>query len=223
MTYGKVTAGPNKYLNHHNAKNEQALYDELCVENIKMAGIMCYYLPRTDDSIDRIIGETVKTSFNSVYPIEMYFKDVGGFEGGELMSKFGMMTDQSASFIVSKTSFLKLNIVNRVGLRPFAGDLIYIGQPDVNGGLGTVSNTMFEITYVEHETPFWQLGKYNTYTLKCKTFTYSYEKFNTGIPAIDICQAPVSVETVDQGDNSNLNSKALTLRDFSEVNPFGDM
>jgi hypothetical protein len=59
--------------------------------------------------------------------------------------------------------------------RPNEGDLIYL----------PLSNDLFEIKFVEHEKPFYQLGKGYVWTLRCELFEYSQENLNTGIPEID--------------------------------------
>ena len=59
--------------------------------------------------------------------------------------------------------------------RPKEGDLIYFPLGD----------RLFEIKYVEHEKPFYQLqGKY-TYQLTCELFQYENEVIDTGIDEID--------------------------------------
>jgi len=44
---------------------------------------------------------------------------------------------------------------------------------------------LFEIKFVEHENPFYQLGKLYTYKLSCELFEYSEEDFTTGFTDID--------------------------------------
>ena len=44
---------------------------------------------------------------------------------------------------------------------------------------------MFEVKFVEHEEPFYQLGKNYVYQLKCELFEYEDEVFDTDIEEID--------------------------------------
>ena len=44
---------------------------------------------------------------------------------------------------------------------------------------------MFEIKFVEHEEPFYQLGSNYVYKLKCELFEYEDEVIDTSIDAID--------------------------------------
>ena len=53
-----------------------------------------------------------------------------------------------------------------VGERPQEGDLIWF----------PLTSNYFEIKYVEHEEPFYQLGKNYTFKLKCELFEYSDEQ-----------------------------------------------
>jgi len=48
-----------------------------------------------------------------------------------------------------------------------------------------LSKTLFEINFVEHENPFYQLGKLYTYKLSCEVFSYSQEEIDTGYTDID--------------------------------------
>jgi hypothetical protein len=211
----------NPYFNHLKSKPEQSLYESLIIESIKNAGIDVYYIPREYLEIDSILGEPKKSTFNSAFKIEVYLKNVMGYEGqGDLMTKFGLMMQDDASLMISKKRFLELNIPNRI--RPREGDLIYIGDPE-NNGYGSFTNSFFEITYVEHESPFWQLGKYFVYELKCQLFTYSYEKFNTQNAAIDEINTTTNASEIDVAINNALETKKATLVDFSEKNPFGDL
>lgn len=59
--------------------------------------------------------------------------------------------------------------------RPREGDLIYF----------PLGRRLFEIKYVEHEQPFYQLGKGYTYELQCELFEYEDEILETSIDEID--------------------------------------
>ena len=59
--------------------------------------------------------------------------------------------------------------------RPREGDLVYF----------PLGQRLFEIKFVEHEDPFYQLGKNYVYQLKCELFEYEDEVIDTSIEAID--------------------------------------
>lgn len=65
-------------------------------------------------------------------------------------------------------------------------DLIVDGRPN-EGDLiwAPWASNLFEITFVEHEKPFYQLGKGYVWEMKCELFQYSHEDLNTGIDAVD--------------------------------------
>jgi hypothetical protein len=133
----------------------------------------------------------------------MYLEGVEGFEGeGELYSKFGIETRDSASFILSRRSwerFVSLDANLATGLRPNEGDLIYF----------PLSKSLFEIKFVEHENTFYQLGKLHTFKLSCDLYEYSGEDFNTSIDELDTDMdlATGAITTLTLED-------APTLRDF---------
>ena len=59
--------------------------------------------------------------------------------------------------------------------RPREGDLVYF----------PLGQRLFEVKFVEHEDPFYQLGKNYVYQLKCELFEYEDEVIDTTIECID--------------------------------------
>lgn len=160
-------------------KSEQNLFEDLVIESLKIYGQDVYYIPRTLVNRDNILGEDAASKFDDAYIIEMYIENVDGFEGsGDLYSKFGLEMRDEVTFVVSRRmwnqSIGKFSS-NEFNPRPQEGDLIFL----------PLSNTFFEISYVEDEDPFYQLSKLPTYKLKCNQFEYSDEAFDTGISVID--------------------------------------
>ena len=134
-------------------KTEQNLVEDLVVESLRMYGHNVFYLPRNIVSEDQLLGEAPVSSFEDAYEVEMYLEGVEGFEGeGDLYSKFGVEVRDQATFVLSRRSwerFVSLDTNLATGLRPNEGDLIYF----------PLSKSLFEIKFVEHENPFYQLGK----------------------------------------------------------------
>ena len=163
----------------HAVKSEQNLVEDLIVESLRFYGHNCYYLPRSIVNENTILGDAAESSFEDAYEIEMYIEGNDGFEGeGELYSKFGIETRDSASFIISRRSwerFVSLDANLATGVRPNEGDLIYF----------PLSNSLFEIKFVEHENTFYQMGKLYTFKMSCDLSEYSGEDFDTNINAID--------------------------------------
>ena len=56
-------------------------------------------------------------------------------------------------------------------------------------------NRFFEIAFVEDQEPFFQLGNLPVYKLRCRTFEYSSEEFNTGHADIDQADDRKSLDT----------------------------
>ena len=161
-------------------QTEQNLVEDLIVESLRMYGHNCYYLPRSIVNEDTILGDAADSSFEDAYEVEMYLDGVEGFEGeGDLYSKFGVEVRDTATFVISKRSwerFISLDANLATGLRPNEGDLIYF----------PLSKSVFEIKFVEHENPFYQLGKLFTFKMTCDLFEYSGEDFNTGVGDLDV-------------------------------------
>ena len=160
-------------------RSEQSLYEDLVMESLKIFGQDVYYIPRTLVERDNILGEDPSSKFDDAYLIEAYIENQDGFEGaGDLYQKFGLEIRDEANFIISKRSWERLVGLynNTLGtVRPQEGDIIFL----------PLSNSFFEITFVEHEQPFYQLSNLPVYKLTCSLFEYSDEKFDTDIAAID--------------------------------------
>jgi len=69
--------------------------------------------------------------------------------------------------------------------RPLEGDLVY--HP--------IFAKMFEINFVDHDEPFYQLDNNPVYKLRCKQFEYASEVMDTGIATIDAIEGDLSVDT----------------------------
>ena len=168
----------NVYFNHA-VQSEQDLHEDLVVESLRFYGHEVFYLPRTIVDEDELFGEDTSSKFGDAYAVEMYIENTEGFEGeGDLLSKFGVEVRDQATFVLSKRTwqrFISLDSNLATSTRPQEGDLIYF----------PLGNQVFEIRFVEHENPFYQLGKLNVFKLQCETFEYSHEEIDVGIAELD--------------------------------------
>jgi hypothetical protein len=148
-----------------------------------MYGIEIFYIPRRYVKKNTVIKEVIQSEFDNAYPIEAYLDSYEGYGGqGTLLSKFGIEEQDDLTLIVSRDRYeryitpLIKNIPNiELATRPKEGDLIYFPLGD----------RLFEINYVEHEQPFYQLQKNYVYTLKCQLYRYEDEVIDTGVETID--------------------------------------
>ena len=203
---------------------EQSLYADLVSEAIHHRGHSVFYLDRTLVAEDNVLGEDALSKFNKQAPIEMYMEDSGGGFAGqrELMSQFGLQNLSEATFVVSKTKFQEKTkqleietatdltssgsiqledgtvsdsqtsyILNETAAtdadRPFEGDAIY--HPTLK--------KLFEINFVDHDSPFHQLDSNSVYKLKCRLFDYGSEELDTGITEIDAISDDLSIASSD--------------------------
>ena len=159
--------------------SEQLLIEDIIIESLRIYGQDFFYIPRTLVSKDEILGEDRLSKFTSSFPIEAYFENVDSLDGqGAFIQKFGLMMEQSATLVVARRRWEQL--VGRFGVtiipsRPCEGDLLYF---PLNKGL-------FEIKFVKHQDPFYQLGKLYVYKLQVELFQYSSENIDTGIAEVD--------------------------------------
>jgi len=165
------------------SKSEQGLIQDLINEQLRMYGIEVYYLPRKYITEKKVIREVIESEFSNAYPIEAYLDNFEGYgDNTTILSKFGIQALNEINLIISRERFktyispLIENIPNiKLSTRPKEGDLIYFPLGD----------RIFEIKYVEHEKPFYQLQGLYTYQLKCELFRYEDELIDTGIQEID--------------------------------------
>lgn len=168
--------------------SEKELYEDLIIESLKIYGQDVYYMPREMVNKDAIFQDDNVSRFDDAYKLEMYIENTEGFDGeGDLFTKFGVEIRDAATFIVSRRRFLstvsKYEQKQEYGgafYRPREGDLISL----------PLSNSIFEITKVEDESPFYQLKDLPVFKIRAELFEYNDEDFDTGVQAID------SVETL---------------------------
>lgn len=159
-----------------NNEFEQELLENLAIESIKINGVDVYYLPRSLFDTDQIFKEDVLSTFNKGYFIEVYVKNIEGFAGErEILTKFGLESRQQVTFVIARRRFDEEIGFQTGKSRPFEGDLVFF----------PVTQGLFEIKYVDHQKPFYQLSDRYVYELKCEKVEYSSERLNTGIPQVD--------------------------------------
>lgn len=206
--------------------NQNLVIESLITEAIRMYACDFFYMPRKLVAMDRLLGEDRLSQFESAYPVPMYMENSdGGFEGQQAFaSKFGLQMEQSATLTVAKREWMKLCGQYGDGIlpnRPAEGDLLYF---PMTGGL-------FEIMFVQHQTPFYQVGQLYVYQLNIETFRYSSEVISTGNSDIDVFESLKSHDpTVNAspdtpasfGDNDKFKAQS-TGNFFDANNPFGDL
>tara|TARA_R100000030_G_scaffold31906_1_gene23460 strand:+ start:1783 stop:3834 length:2052 start_codon:yes stop_codon:yes gene_type:complete len=167
------------------SSSEQRLVQSLINEQLKMYGVEVTYIPRKLINVDNIFTEVESSKFDDNYSIEAYVNTYEGYAGGgDILTKFGMSLKDEVTLTISKerfedfiSPFLAAEPDSEVPLstRPREGDLIYF----------PLGQRLFEVKFVEHEDPFYQLGKNYVYQLKCELFEYEDEVIDTSIDDID--------------------------------------
>ena len=142
-----------------------------------MFGQDMVYVPREMIQEDQLFGEGKWYKFDDAFPIEMYIESTNGFEGaGDLVSKFGLQIKDRITLIMAQKRFAQEVTAYRSDIkRPREGDIIFM----------PLSNSMFEINFVEHEVPFYVHGRNYSYKITCELFNYDHSKINTGVTEID--------------------------------------
>ena len=167
------------------SQSEQRLVQELINEQLRMYGVDVTYIPRKIVNRDTILNEVETSKFDDNYTIEAYVNTYEGHSGaGDILTKFGMSLRDELTITISKErfdDFIAMFIEGEsddeiiLSSRPREGDLIYF----------PLGQRLFEVKFVEHEDPFYQLGKNYVYQLKCELFEYEDEVIDTSIDEID--------------------------------------
>ena len=111
--------------------------------------------------------------------------------------------NDDTSFILSEESgtefYLLTDTATTDADRPQEGDLVY--HP--------ILSRMFEVSFVDHDDPFYQLDNNPVYKLRCKQYEYSHEEIDTGIAAIDALEDDLQKDALEH---------QFTLEQSSAVN-----
>ena len=188
---------------------EQNLIQDLINEQLRMYGVEVHYMPRSFLHENSIIREVVESSFESAYPIEAYIQNYEGYaDNPVLLSKFGIEQTQELTFVISKERWenyieplIKDKPDIKLSSRPKEGDLVYLPLGD----------RLYEIKYVEHEKPFYQLQKNYVYELRCELFRYEDEVIDTGVMEIDDNLLGNESDGYDDDGNSTMLGPTQTI------------
>ena len=167
----------------HGSQSEQRLVQDLINEQLKIYGLDVTYIPRKFVNTKSIIEEVQSSKFDDNFVIEAYVNSYDGYSGaGDVLTKFGMSLRDEVELTISKerfedfiAPFMSASDDINLASRPREGDLIFF----------PLGQRLFEVKFVEHEEPFYQLGKNYVYKLKCELFEYEDEVIDTSIDAID--------------------------------------
>ena len=164
---------------------EQRLVQDLINEQLQIYGVEVTYIPRKYVNRRTIIEEVNASKFDDNFTIEAYVNTFEGYGGqGDILTKFGMSLRDELVVSISKERFEDFIAAFLTALpddeidvdtRPREGDLIYF----------PLGGRLFEVKFVEHEQPFYQLGKNYIFELKCELFEYEDEVIDTDIEEID--------------------------------------
>ena len=170
-------------------ESEQRLVQDIINEHLRFNGIDVTYIPRKFVNKKTIIEEVQSSKFDDNYVIEAYLNNFDGYSGaGDILTKFGVSVRDELVLTISKERFEDFIAPFMAGVddgtetselptptRPREGDLIYF----------PLGQRLFEVKFVEHENPFFQLGKNYVYELKCELFELEDEVIDTSIHEID--------------------------------------
>ncbi|QJT71889.1 head completion, neck hetero-dimeric protein [Shewanella phage Thanatos-1] len=216
----------NPYVNFNDYANTQTLADVLVAESIQMRGVRCYFIPREYVKPDMLFGEDLQNKFTKAWAFAAYLDSFEGYSGGNsFFSKFGMQVNDEITLSINPNLFKH----QTNGTEPKEGDLIYF----------QMDNSLFEITWVEPYTPFYQVGQNVIRKITASKFIYSGEEIKPELQkneGIDIPEffglelepvsnldgiADINIPQYAETDEINTQSDEFILA-FDVVNADGD-
>ena len=164
------------------SQNEQNLVQDLINEQLRIYGVEVTYIPRKYVRKQTVLKEVQSSVFDDNFLLEAYVNTYEGYSGaGDIMTKFGVSLRDEVTLTISRERFEDfispfLDPTDyELATRPREGDLVFF----------PLGSRLFEVKFVEHEQPFYQLGKNYVYQLQCELFEYEDEVIDTSIDAID--------------------------------------
>ena len=105
--------------------------------------------------------------------------------GGSILLEDG--SDPTTSKFEGSDFYLLLETDATDSDRPYEGDAVY--HP--------ILKKLFQVNFVDHDEPFFQLDNNPVYKLRCRLFDYSADALDTGVTDIDAIETALSVSTTD--------------------------
>lgn len=202
----------NSYFESSWNELDNDVFADLVQECIQIHGRDYYYLPRELTDLNMLLGEdNTSSNFNHAIKIEMYLENVISWSGeNSFISKFGIEQHDESVLCVDKRRFNELITTEFPNIKmPRCGDLIVFPK-EIDR-----RKRIFEISFVNPEPVFYQLGRLYYYQITVRVFNHNHEHFDTEIPEID-----------DKMNHENLLTHTIqldydrTLNEFGTVEPF---
>ena len=105
--------------------------------------------------------------------------------GGSILLEDG--SDPATSKFEGSDFYLLLETDATDSDRPYEGDAVY--HP--------ILKKLFQVNFVDHDEPFFQLDNNPVYKLRCRLFDYSADALDTGVTDIDAIETALTVSTTD--------------------------
>ena len=124
--------------------------------------------------------------------------------GGSVLLEAGSIDQSEASSTLTSVQgdnnfYILMDTTLTDADRPQEGDLVY--HP--------ILSRMFEVSFVDHDDPFYKLDNNPIYKLRCRQYEYSHEEIDTGITAIDAIEGDLQKDSLEH---------QFTLEQSSAVN-----
>jgi hypothetical protein len=161
-------------------------------EAIQMRGVRCVYIRRTLVDVDLVFGEDPRSKFTKHFDISTYIESFEGWQGdGDWMSKFGFTVSDEMHLALNPKLFMH----QTDGEEAREGDLIYF----------PMANSLFELTWVEKEDPWYGVGHLPMRKCRAQKFIYSGEEINleSNGSYIDTIDDLFTIETDEDVDRIN--------------------
>lgn len=229
--------------------SEQLLVEDLIIECLKIYGFDVYYIPRNEVNEDFILNEDPINSYNHAYPLEMYLQNVNGFEGdNSLMTKFGVEIRDTATFIVSRRRWedsIAKTGTTVLTTRPTEGDVLYfpltksffeikfVEAKDPFFQVGKLYVYKLECELMQFSSERFDTGV-SEIDIIADNKSLDINEFNILLETNDrmlleyftpssIILESYNLDLIDPLSQNNSFKNEISVLDFSESNPFGEI
>jgi len=192
-------------LNHAGPGKESKFFDKIVGEAISIFGDDLKYIVVEQKAPDMVFGEYLNLLMTKAVDVVLFQEEKDSWGGsGIVFSSVGATMTDSMTLYGSKTYFGGLKITPKIG------DLVYFPK----------NRRLFEIQFVEDESPFYPVGDSLCWYLKCELYVHNKtkSKMKTEVLAVDqlakavnlgdIVNNHVTQQVDDKGilDNSEVDS-----------------
>jgi len=190
-------------LNHSGPNGESRFFEKILKEAVHVFGDDFQYIVVQQKAADMVFGEYLKLIMSTAIDMILFQEEKDNWGGsGIVFSSIGASITDAMTLYGAKSYFEGLNVTPKIG------DLIFFPK----------TKRLFEVQFIEDESPFYPLGDSVCWFLKCELYAHNKTKANmkTNIQSVDQLATAVNLgDIVNNRVTQQVDDKSVL--DTSEV------